>query len=118
MEPGKVYRFNMQVKQTIKIDPGSLNPWTPESKNIEYDIVPLTVMPEVDEWGFRDVNIKWDYMIVPPEVDDWEGKDGGSFAWMRVNPIPEVDTWGDKDGFSFSWDTPDVASGVTQNPLP
>ena len=37
---------------------------------------------------------------------------------MRVNPIPEVDTWGDKDGFSFSWDTPDVASGVTQNPLP
>lgn len=96
MEPGKVYRFNMLVKQTIKIDPGSLDPWTPEDKNIVYEIVPMYVVPEVRDWNFENVNIEWAYQIIQPEVRAW---------------TPE-------DGFSYYWTTPDVTSGTTQNPQP
>ena len=96
MEPGKVYRFNMQVKQTIKIDPGSLNPWTPESKNIEYDIVPMVIEPDVYDWNPESVDIEWKYENIEPEVSDW---------------IPE-------DGFNYSWSGTDVSSGATQNPQP
>ena len=96
MEPGKVYRFNMLVKQTIKIDPGSLDPWTPEDKNIVYEIVPMYVVPEVRDWNFENVNIEWAYQIIQPEVRAW---------------TPE-------DGFSYYWTTPDVTSGTTQDPQP
>ena len=118
MEPGKVYRFNMQVKQTIKIDPGSLNPWTPESKNIEYDIVPMVIEPDVYDWNPESVDIEWKYEIIEPEVSDWIPEDGGSFSWNRITPVPEVLDWNPEDGFNYSWSGTDVSSGATQNPQP
>ena len=118
MEPGKVYRFNMLVKQTIKIDPGSLNPWTPESKNIEYDIVPMVIEPDVYDWNPESVDIEWKYEIIEPEVSDWIPEDGGSFSWNRITPVPEVLDWNPEDGFNYSWSGTDVSSGATQNPQP
>jgi hypothetical protein len=118
MEPGKVYRFNMLVKQTIKIDPGSLNPWTPESKNIEYDIVPMVIEPDVYDWNPESVDIEWKYENIEPEVSDWIPEDGGSFSWNRITPVPEVLDWNPEDGFNYSWSGTDVSSGATQNPQP
>ena len=118
MEPGKVYRFNMLVKQTIKIDPGSLNPWTPENKNIEYDIVPMVIGPDVYDWNPESVDIEWKYEIIEPEVGDWIPEDGGSFSWNRITPVPEVLDWNPEDGFNYSWSGTDVSSGATQNPQP
>jgi hypothetical protein len=118
MEPGKVYRFNMFVKQTIKIDPGSLNPWTPESKNIEYDIVPMVIEPDVYDWNPESVDIEWKYENIEPEVSDWIPEDGGSFSWNRITPVPEVLDWNPEDGFNYSWSGTDVSSGATQNPQP
>ena len=90
MEPGKVYRFDMLVKQTIKIDPGSLNPWTPEDKNIEYTIVPMVVVPKVRDWNTKIINIEWSYRVITPKLRDWIEKDGGHFLWMDDTEVNNI----------------------------
>ena len=90
-EPGKVYRYHMQLKKTVKITPVIVDNWVRDSVNTSYTINSLDGAPSVSDWNNEEVYIRWKYMQATPTVDDWF-YDGTH--WEYVRSSPSVDEWG------------------------
>lgn len=90
-EPGKVYRYHMQLKKTVKVTPVIIDNWVHDSINTSYTINSLDGAPSVTDWNSEKVYIRWKYMQTVPTVDDWF-YDGTH--WEYVRSSPSVDEWG------------------------
>ncbi|WP_081657730.1 fimbrillin family protein [Prevotella sp. AGR2160] len=110
-DPGKTYTFNLQVKQTIKVDPGELDTLTNHDEQIVFDLEPIVATPfEVTDWNAESFDIVWTQLIAEPgdpDIEEWK-YDSHSQTWTFIQDALDVDDWIPQNGGTKNYDKTDV----------